>query len=141
MTKTINISLPVIDLPKSRAFYEALGFTSNPMFSGDTAASMVWSDTISVMLITHDVWRTLTTRPIPPSSHSEVGFQLLLDSREAVDAMAAAAGGRGGTVDINPVEDHGFMYTRDLTDPDGHVWGAMWMDPAATPAAESQNAA
>lgn len=140
MPKTINISLPVTDLPKSKRFYEALGFTSNPAFSGDTAASMVWSDTISVMLITHNVWRTLTTRPIPPSTHSEVGFQLSMDSRDAVDAMASAAGAFGGAVDINPVEDHGFMYTRDLLDPDGHVWGAMWMESAAMPAAENQNA-
>ena len=133
MAKTINISLPVTDLPKSKAFYEALGFTNNPNFTGDTAASMVWSDTISVMLITHDVWRTFTTRPIPPSTSSEVGFQLSLDNRAAVDAMAAAAGAHGGTVDINPIEDHGFMYTRDMTDPDGHVWGATWMDPAGPP--------
>lgn len=136
MTKTINISLPVTDLAKSKTFYEALGFTSNPAFSGDTTASMVWSDTISVMLITHDVWRTLTTRPIPSSTHSEVGFQLSLGNRDAVDAVAAAAEANGGTVDINPIEDHGFMYTRDLTDPDGHVWGAMWMDPAAMPTGE-----
>ena len=33
--------------------------------------------------------------------------------------------------DINPVEDHGFMYTRDLADPDGHALGAMWMDMSA----------
>ena len=133
MIKTINISLPVTDLSKSKAFYAALGFTCNPAFSGDTTASMVWSDTISVMLITHDVWRTFTTRPIPPSTHSEVGFQLSLGNRDAVDAMAAAAEANGGTADINPIEDHGFIYTRDLTDPDGHVWGAMWMDRAAMP--------
>jgi uncharacterized protein len=88
------------------------------------------------MLITHDVWRTLTTRPIPPPTHSEVGFQLSLDNRDSVDAMAAAATANGGTADINPIEDHGFMYTRDLCDPDGHIWGAMWMDPAAIPPAQ-----
>ncbi len=136
MTKTINTSMPVTDLPKSKAFYEALGFTNNPNFSGDTAASMVWSENISVMLITHDVWRTLATRPIPPSTHSEVGFQLSMDNRDAVDAMSEAAAANGGTADINPAEDHGFMYTRDFADPDGHVWGAMWMDPAAIPPAQ-----
>ena len=25
------------------------------------------------------------------------------------------------------------MYSRDMLDPDGHVFGAMWMDPAAIP--------
>ena len=133
MTKKIFISLPVTDLPKSLAFYTALGFTNDPAFSGETSACMVWSEAIQVMIMTHDQWRTFTTRPIPPSTHSEVGFQLSLGNRAAVDAMAEAAAAHGGTVDINPVEDHGFMYTRDLTDPDGHVWGAMWMEPAAFP--------
>ena len=45
------------------------------------------------------------------------------------DAEAAAA--HGGVADINPVQDHGFMYGRDLMDPDGHIWAPMWMDPAA----------
>jgi len=134
MVKTINISLPVTNLQKSRTFYEAIGFRIDPAFSGDTAASMVWSDTISVMLITHEVWSRLTTRPIPPATHSEVGFQLSVESRDAVDAMAVAAGAHGGTVDINPIEDHGAMYTRDLADPDGHIWGAMWQDTSARPA-------
>lgn len=133
MPKVIFISLPVTDLPRSRLFYEALGFTNNPAFTGETTACMVWSEAIHVMIHTHDAWRTFTTRPIPPSTHSEVGFQLTLDNRDAVDAMAAAAAAHGGTADINPIEDHGFMYTRDLTDPDGHVWGAMWMDQTAIP--------
>jgi predicted lactoylglutathione lyase len=34
----------------------------------------------------------------------------------------------------NPIEDHGFMYTRDLADPDGHALGAMWMEMSAIPA-------
>jgi uncharacterized protein len=133
MTRMIFINLPVTDLPKSQAFYTALGFTNNPAFSGDTAACMVWSETIQVMLVTHDRWRSFTTRPIPPSNSSEVSLGLTLDSKAAVDAMNAAAKANGGTADINPVEDDGFMYGRDLADPDGHVWGAMWMDPAAVP--------
>lgn len=131
MPKSIFISLPVIDLAASKAFYEALGFVNNPAFSGDSAACMVWSETISVMLLTHAKWRTFTTRPIPPSTMSEMGLSLTFDSREAVDAVTRAGAAHGGTPDINPVEDHGFMYTRDMADPDGHLWGAMWMDAAA----------
>lgn len=127
MPKTIFISLPVSDLHASRAFYEALGFTNNPKLTDDTAAAMVWSETISVMLLTHAKWRTFTTRPIPPSTSSEVALSLSCDSRAAVDAMNAAAAANGGTADINPVEDHGFMYGRDMADPDGHIWGAVWM--------------
>lgn len=135
MTRMIFINLPVTDLAASMAFYEALGFTNNPQFTDETAACMVWSETINVMLLTHDKWRTFTRRPIPPNTSSEVLLAISLDSRDAVDAMNAAAEAHGGTADINPKQDLGFMYNRNLADPDGHVWEAMWMDMAAFPAA------
>ncbi len=130
MSKMIFVNLPVRDLAKSMAFYEALGFTNEPRFTDETAAAMVWSDSIFVMLLTHDKWKSFTDRPIPPTGASEVSLALAMDDRAAVDAMIAAAAAHGGTADINPVQDHGFMYGRDLLDPDGHVWGPFWMDPA-----------
>lgn len=129
MPKTITTSLPVANLDASKAFYVAIGFGPNPKFSDPTAAMMIWGETISVMLLTHDRWRTFTTRPIPPNTSSEVALNISRESREVVDAMAESAGRHGGTTDINPVEDHGTMYGRDFCDPDGHIWGAMWMDP------------
>ncbi len=134
MTRMIFVNLPVADLSASMAFYEALGFHNNPHFSDDTAACMVWSEAIHVMLLTHDKWRTFTGRPIPSKDSSEVMLALSIDDREAVDALNAAAVAHGGTGDINPAQDHGFMYSRALADLDGHVWEAFWMDPAAIPA-------
>jgi uncharacterized protein len=133
MSKMIFVNLPVTNLPASRRFYEALGFTNNPQFSDDTAACMVWSETISVMLLTLAKWRTFTSRPIPPSTSSEVMLAISCASREAVDAMNKAAATHGGGADVNPKQDLGFMYNRNLVDPDGHVWEAMWMDPTAMP--------
>ncbi len=133
MTRTITISLPVADLDRSKAFYTALGFVNDPDFTDATAALMTWSETIKVMLLTHERWRTFTTRPIPPSSASEVALNISCASRVEVDAMNLAAARSGGTADINPVEDHAYMYGRDLADPDGHIWGAMWMDASALP--------
>ena len=133
MTRTITVSLPVSALNASTAFYTALGFVNNPQFSDEVAAFMIWSESINVMLLTHEKWRTFTTRPIPPKTSSGVGLNISCESREAVDAMHQAAAEYGGTADINPVQDHGFMYGRDVIDPDGHVWGAMWMDTAAMP--------
>lgn len=130
MSKMIFVNLPVRDLAKSMAFYEALGFTNEPRFTDETAAAMVWSDSIFVMLLTHEKWKSFTDRPIPPTSASEVSLALAMEDRAEVDAMIAAAAAHGGTGDINPVQDHGFMYGRDLLDPDGHVWGPFWMDPA-----------
>ena len=131
MTRMIFVNLPVEDLKASMAFYTALGFENNPQFTDETAACMVWSEAIHVMLLTHDKWRTFTDRPIPPSSASEVMLALSFDSRDAVDAVNRAAADNGGTADINPVQDLGFMYNRNLADPDGHVWEMMWMDMAA----------
>ena len=131
MTRMIFVNLPVADLTASMAFYTALGFENNPQFTDETAACMVWSEAIHVMLLTHDKWRTFTDRPIPPSSSSEVMLALSFDSRDAVDAVNKAAADNGGTADINPVQDLGFMYNRNLADPDGHVWEMIWMDMAA----------
>jgi uncharacterized protein len=132
----IFVSLPVADLDASVAFYTALGFTQNPQFSDDASACMVWSEAIYVMLLSHAKWRTFTQRPFPPAGASALMLSLAMGSRDAVDAMNHAAATHGGQADVNPVEDHGFMYTRDLADPDKHMWGVFWMDPAAMPAAE-----
>jgi hypothetical protein len=72
---------------------------------------MVWSEAINVMLLTHAKWRRFTSRPIPPVTSSEVMIALSCDSREAVDAMNKAAAANGGTADINPVQDLGFLRT------------------------------
>ena len=132
MTRMIFINLPVTDLDRSIAFYEAIGAVKNPMFSDDTAACMVVSDVIHVMLLTHDKWRTFTDRAIPDAQNSA---QVLLcvseDSRDAVDAAVKAATGGGGLADPTPAQDFGVMYGRSYADPDGHIWEVMWMDPAA----------
>ena len=135
MSKMIFVNLPIADLSRSIAFYEAVGATRNPMFSDDTAACMVFSDTIHAMLLTHDKWRTFTDRAIPDAHASaQVLICVSEDSREAVDAVADRASTAGGTVDPTPVQDHGFMYGRSYADPDGHIWEVMWMDPAAVAA-------
>jgi len=130
MSKMIFVNLPVTDLPAAMRFYEALGFTNNPVFSDETAACMVISDTIYVMLLTHAKWQTFTTRPIPDSGSSEVMLALSCEDRAEVDRQTEVAGANGGAVDVNPVQDHGFMYGRDIADPDGHIWELFWMDPA-----------
>lgn len=130
MTRMIFVNLPVTDLPRAMAFYAAIGFTNNPQFTDDTAACMVLSESISVMLLTHEKWASFTQRPIPASDSSEVALAVTCDSREAVNEMARIAGANGGNVDINPPQDHGFMMSRSFADPDGHIWEPFWMDPA-----------
>src|SRR3989442_1559489 len=131
MTKSLFISLPVTDLAASTAFYKALGFSQNPQFSSEDGSAMVWSEAIQVILVTHAKWRTFTQRPLPPAGSCGLMLSLAPESRAAVHAMNEAAAAHGGQADVNPMEDHGFMYTRDLADPDGHMWAALWMAPAA----------
>ncbi len=131
MSKMIFVNLPVTDLKASMAFYEALSFKNKPQFTDETAACMVWSESIYVMLLTHEKWRTFTSRPIPPQTSSEVLLCLSCESREAVDNLNEIAAKNGGTADINPQQDYGFMYNRNLADLDGHVWEMMWMDMTA----------
>jgi hypothetical protein len=137
VTKSIFINLPVRNLEASKAFYTSIGFKNNPQFTDETAACMVWSETINVMLLTHDKWKTFTSRPIPPANSSEVLLALTCDSKAMVDQMNEMAASHGGTADINPVQDMGFMYNRNLADPDGHVWEAFWMDISAMPQTEN----
>jgi len=131
MTKMIFVSLPVTDLARARAFYEALGFVNNPQFSDEGSACMVWSEAIHVVLLTHEKWHGFTERPIPPATSSEVMLALSCETRDDVDRMNDAAADHGGRADVNPRQDLGFMYNRSLVDPDGHVWEAVWLDPAA----------
>ena len=134
MVKMIFVNLPVAELARARAFSEALGFVNNPQFSDEGSACMVWSEAIHVMLLTHAKWQGFTSRPIPPAGMSEVMLAVSCESREAVDRMNEAAASHGGTADVNPQQDLGFLFNRSLADPDGHVWEAVWMDPAAIPA-------
>jgi uncharacterized protein len=132
MSRMIFVNLPVTDLRRSVAFYEATGATKNPKFSDDTAACMNISETIFVMLLTHDKFRTFTSRPIADRSVVEALMCLSCDSRQAVLDQLEAAVKAGGKPDPTPEQDFGgFMYGRSYEDPDGHIWEVMWMDPVA----------
>jgi uncharacterized protein len=129
MSKLIFVNLPVSDLPKSIAFYEAIGAVKNEQFTDHTAACMVFSETIHVMLLTHDKFRQFTPKKIANAREAtEVLICMSADSRDDVDATLAKAEAAGGAVDIGPKQDYGFMYGRSFEDPDGHIWEVMWMD-------------
>lgn len=140
MTQMIFVNLPVADLPCARAFYEALGFTHNPAFSNEEGACMVLSETIHVMILTHAKWRTFTTRPICPPGSSEVSLAITCGEKAEVTRLVEAGAAAGGTADVNPPEDHGFMYQRTIADPDGHIWEPFWMDPSAVGGAAEETA-
>ena len=142
MAKMIFVNLPVSDLVRSTNFYQAVGGEKNPQFSDDTASCMVFSDTIHVMLMTHDKYRQFTSKKIADAKNtSQVLLSLSADSRDAVDEIVGKAQAAGGAPDPSPIDDYGFMYGRSFEDPDGHIWEVMWMDAEAATKAHSASAA
>jgi predicted lactoylglutathione lyase len=127
MNQQIFLNLPVADLPRSTAFFKALGYSHNPQFSGDTATCVVISETISVMLLTHAKFSEFTPKAVCDTTQAvEVLISLSCDSRQEVDDLVARALAAGGTTYDEP-EDLGFMYSHSFVDPDGHGWGLLHM--------------
>ena len=138
MPKMIFVNLPVADLPRATAFYEAVGARKDERFCDGTASCMVFSDAIHVMLLTHDKFRQFTPKAIADAKRtSEVLVCVSADNREGVDEMVGKAGAAGGVADPGAKQDYGFMYGRSFEDPDGHIWEVMWMDMEAAAAAMS----
>jgi uncharacterized protein len=138
MPQMIFVNLPVSDLPRATAFYQAIGAAKNDQFSDETASCMVFSDTIHTMLLTHDKFRQFTPKKIADAkTSSEVLICISADSRGAVDDIVDKAKGAGGAADPSPKQDYGFMYGRSFEDPDGHIWEVMWMDVEAAAKAQS----
>lgn len=131
MSRQIFLNIPVTNLPKSKAFYEALGFTINAGFSDDKAACVVMGDGLHAMLHTHESMRRFTTKNIcDPRTTVQVMMAIQVNSREEVDRLAAAAVAHGGSTP-RPSQDHGFVYYHAFEDLDGNTWEPMWLNPAA----------
>ena len=129
MAKMIFVSLPVSDLKRATAFYQAIGAVKNPQFSDDTASCMVFSDTIHAMLMTHDKYRHFTSKKIVDAkTSSQILLCISADSRAEVDDVVNKAKAAGGELDPSPVDNYDFMYGRSFEDPDGHLWGVNWMN-------------
>lgn len=133
MGRMIFINLPVTDLARSTAFYEAIGLRKEPAFSNDQASMMVWDEVIHVMLLTHDFFATFTPKQIADAHRtSQVALCVSAEDRAAVDRLVDSAGAAGAEMDPGPKQEMGeLMYGRSFADPDGHHWEVMWMDAAA----------
>lgn len=133
MPQSVFINLPVADVAKATAFYEALGATKNPAFSNEQASSMVWSDTIYTMLLHREYFQTFINKEIADAHRVTESLTCLSrESRDAVDEMVARAVAAGGT-ETRPPQDYGFMYGRAFEDLDGHLIECVWMDPNGMP--------
>ena len=128
MAKQIFINLAVKDLQKSMDFYTALGFTNNPQFSDDSGKCMVWSDSIFVMILTHEKFASFATKPIADTKSNVAGlFSLSVDSVDEMNRIVTS-GLQAGGIEPSEMKDYGFMQQRTIEDFDGHTWEIFFMD-------------
>ncbi|MDQ4213433.1 VOC family protein [Microbacterium sp. ASV81] len=127
----VFVNLPTTDLDRAKAFYTALGCELNPQFTDDNGACVVWDENVYFMVITREFFSTFTDLPIAdPTRTLQVSVAFSRDSREDVDAIMAKGLAAGGA-EPRPAQDYGFMYSRDLNDPDGNSLGFLFMEPRA----------
>ena len=126
------VNLPVTDLDRAKSFYEALGFSINPLFTDHNAACVVVEEDHNYfMILTREYFQTFSALPIgDPAVNPSVATAIFVDSREAVDKAVTDGLAAGGS-EARPASDYGFMYQRQLLDPDGNFLEFGWMDPVA----------
>jgi len=132
MPRMIFLNLPVADVAGATRFYESIGCVKDPRFSADHASSMKWSETIVFMILDRAYFAGFTPHPVADAkSVTETLVCLSMESRAEVDTIVEKAAAAGGTADVRPAQDAGFMYGRSFTDLDGHIFEPMFMDEAA----------
>ena len=99
MATKIFVNLPEKDLSKSMEFFTKLYFTFNPQFTDETAACMIVTDDIFVMLLTEEKFKLFTPKAICDATKStEVLVCLSPESRAKVDEMVRRAVVAGPTL-------------------------------------------
>ena len=102
MSSMIFGNLPWNDLDASKKFFTELGYSINPQFSDDNAASVVISDTIVAMLLTKPFYATFTRKTIADShATSQVLLCISCDDPAEVDRITEAAAAAGGKIDVS----------------------------------------
>jgi uncharacterized protein len=124
----------VRDLPRTQAFFSALGLRFNERFTNEQGACLEIADNIFAMLLTEPFFQGFTQLPVSDATKTtEVLLALSCDSRDEVIELVRKAVAAGGTTPNAP-KDFGFMYQHGFADPDGHQWEVFYMDEAAAPA-------
>ena len=117
-------------------FFQQLGFSFNPQFTDEKAASMVVSENIFVMLLTEAYFKTFINTEISDAHKTtEVLIALDANSKEEVRELVNKATASGAKLYAEP-QDHGWMYQHSFSDLDGHKWEIVYMDQSQLPGQE-----
>lgn len=132
--QSLWFNLPVKDVAISRAFYENIGFELNEQYANNEhSASFYVSQQRIVMMLFQEEGFQSYIRSRKVAYENEVLFSISADSQEEVDQLAAAVKSAGGQLFSAPKEIQGWMYSCGFSDPDGHKWNALFMDPTKMP--------
>lgn len=124
-------NLSVESIPRTRDFFQKLGFSFNHQFSGEDALCMIINDLCSVMLLSKNHFQSFTSKElINPQKEIQCMLALFVNRKEEVDSLMEKAI-KLGAIETQKKIDLGFMYSRGFSDLDGHVWEIGWMDPSA----------
>jgi uncharacterized protein len=128
MKPSIFLNLPVENLQQSMAFYTAIGFVNNPQFTDASAASMIYAESVFIMLLQTERFKSFTHKTLANTKQT-VGalYALQLSSVAEMEQVYAAAIANGATVH-GEAKDYGFMQQKAFEDADGHVWEVFYMD-------------
>lgn len=131
MIREIWINLPVKDVKRTKAFFQAIGFQFNTKYADNdqSASLMLGSKGIILMLFEESVFRGFVSHEVADTSKgSEVLISFDAESREEVDELAEKVRQAGGRLYSEPMDMQGWMYGLAFIDPDGHRWNMVYMD-------------
>lgn len=132
--KSIYVNLPVRDIQRTRSFWSSIGFGFNEQFSNEKGLCLVLNEGLMyAMLLSDEFFSTFTNRPVADGSTTEVILAIEVASRDEVDRVVKSALDNGA-VRYKESTDHGWMYYDSFTDPDGHHWEVMHLEPSKMPA-------
>jgi len=135
MTKQIWFNLPVKDIPKSKEFFKALGFTPTQYGnSAESAGFLIGEKNVVIMLFVEAAFKNIAANQIADTKQvSEMLISIDTESRKEVDEMADTVIKAGGTLFSKPAEHQGWMYGFGFSDLDGHRWNVLYMDMSKMP--------
>lgn len=117
------VTLGVVDVDRSTAFYQALGW---PLSSSSVPGEVSFFRTAGGLLAlfsAEELARDANLPDAPPvAGFRGVALAINLESPAEVDAAIAAAAAAGGTVLKPAVEVSWGGYSGYFADPDGHAW-------------------
>ncbi|MHB1276851.1 MAG: SRPBCC domain-containing protein [Bacteroidia bacterium] len=126
--RTVSITLPVKDLQRSVNFYTALGFENYTYTTGDTVKYLLWSEHISLILMSREKFASHVPKPLADTKQTMASFfTLSVSSLDELNSFMAAGLNAGG-VEPTEKDDYAIMQQRTLEDFDGHCWNVLFID-------------